>query len=207
MSGYLGIAAGDFNGDGRNDIAITGNSAVKVLLQDPISDGYFKSRTSYQVGKGAEPVEIGDVNHDDVPDLASANHGADTISVLLQDPAQTGVLKFSGDYGTGNYPEGLAIADLNGDGFGDIAAGGSYLTLFFNNPADPGNFYTGGTYTFLPYFSAVAIGDLDGDGRNDLAVTGNGVVTVLLTLQQRISDRLASHGREDRCKKATTGSA
>ena len=99
---------------------------------------------------------------------------------MLQHPEQSGIFQSAGDFGAGNYPDALAIGDLNGDGFADIAAGGSYLTLLFNNPAVPGYFYTGGTLTNVPYFSSVAIGDLDGDGRNDLAVTGNDAVTVLL---------------------------
>ena len=65
------------------------------------------------------------------------------------------IRSYYGDFGTGNYPDALAIGDLNGDGFADIAVGGSYLTLLFNNPADPGNFYTGGTFTVLPYFSSM----------------------------------------------------
>jgi hypothetical protein len=177
---YLGIAAGDLNGDGRNDLVMTGKSAVTVLLQVPTGGGDFEGGTKYPVGSGPEPVEIGDLNHDNMPDLVTASHDSDTVSVLLQDPAQPGVFQSSIDFGTGNYPEGLAIGDLNDDGFPDIAVGGSYLTLLFNNPADPGNFYTGGTFTVVSYFSSVAIADLDGDGRNDLAVTGDGVVTVLL---------------------------
>ncbi len=176
---YSGIAAGDLDGDGRNDLAMSVNNNVGVLLQDPINDGYFRSASKYRVGKGPGPVEIGDLNNDGTPDLVTANRARATISVLLQDPTQPGIFQSAGDFGTGNYPDALAIGDLNGDGFADIAVGGSYLTLLFNNPADPGNFYTGGTFTVLPYFSSVAIADLDGDGRNDLAVTGDGVVTVL----------------------------
>jgi hypothetical protein len=177
---YLGIAAGDLNGDDLDDLAMTGNSAVMVLLQSPTGGGDFEGGSKYPVGSGPEPVEIGDLNHDNLPDLVTASHDSDTVSVLLQDPGQLGAFQSAVGYDTGNYPEGLAIGDLNDDGFPDIAVGGSYLTLLFNNPADPGNFYTGGTLTVVSYFSSVAIADLDGDGRNDLVVTGDGVVTVLL---------------------------
>jgi hypothetical protein len=175
-----GIAAGDLNDDSRSDIVISSGGAVKVLLQDPIANGKFGTGTKYQVGEGAERVEIGDLNQDNLPDLVIVNQNSDTVSVLLQDPAQPGMFQPPVDFSTGHYPVGLAIGDLNEDGLPDIAVGGPNVTLLFNNPVSPGNFYTGGTLTIVSYFSSVAIADLDGDGRNDLAVTGGGVVTVLL---------------------------
>jgi hypothetical protein len=125
-------------------------------------------------------VKIGDLNADNLADLVTASHYSDSVAVLLQDPEQPGIFQSPSSFGTGRYPEGLAIGDLNDDGVPDIAVGGSYLTLMFNNTADLGSFYTGGTLTLVSYFSSVATADLDGDGRNDLAVTGGGVVAVLL---------------------------
>jgi hypothetical protein len=183
---YTAIAAGDLNGDARPDLAITSYASsdstdpVTVLLQSPADDGVFGSGADYVVEATPVAVAIGDLNDDTRADPVVVNNGSDNISVLLQDPASPGAFQPAVDYLTGEHPEDAAIGDLNGDGFKDIAATGSYLTLLFNTPADPGNFYTGGTITVQPAFGSVAIGDLDGDGRNDLAATGNGVLNVLL---------------------------
>ncbi len=69
-----------------------------------------------------------DLNGDGKPDLAIANTGANTVSVLLNDGDGTFAPKV--DYPTNAQPGWVVAADLNGDGALDLA-----VTCFGTNSA------------------------------------------------------------------------
>src|SRR5207247_6027086 len=91
----ISMAIGDFNGDGKPDLAVanTYSNTVSVLLGN--GDGTFGARKDF--GTGIEPhfVAIGDLNGDSRPDLAVTSYTVDvdergnvyyynnTVSVLL----------------------------------------------------------------------------------------------------------------------------
>jgi hypothetical protein len=115
-------------------------------------------------------VAIGDLNGDGKPDLATANFGSNTVSVLLGNG--DGTFGARTDYGTGSSPHSVVIRDLNGDGTPDLATAdlhsNTVSVLLGNGDGSFGvktDFGTGG------YPASVAIGDLNGDGMLDLAVT------------------------------------
>src|SRR5437879_6529689 len=69
---------------------------------------------SFDTGSVPYSVAIGDLNGDGKPDLATANGGSNTVSVLLGNG--DGSFGVRTDYGTGSNPYSVAIGDLNGDG-------------------------------------------------------------------------------------------
>ena len=77
------IVAGDFNGDGRTDLAIAnnGDNTVSVLLGN--GDGTFQPQVTYAVGSDPDAIVAGDFNGDGRTDLAVANSHDSTVSVLL----------------------------------------------------------------------------------------------------------------------------
>src|SRR5881397_3916039 len=81
------VAVGDFNGDGRLDLAVTNASSydvpgtVSVLLGN--GDGTFQSALSFAAGSNPLSVAVGDVNGDGRLDLAVANYYSNDVSVLL----------------------------------------------------------------------------------------------------------------------------
>jgi Bacterial Ig-like domain (group 3)/FG-GAP-like repeat/FG-GAP repeat len=89
-----GIAVGDFNGDGLADLAVTnfGANTVSILLGK--GDGTFQLQVAYtgNIGASPYPVAVGDFNGDGIPDLAIANNGDLTASVLLGVQAETHVV-------------------------------------------------------------------------------------------------------------------
>jgi hypothetical protein len=75
------VAVGDFNGDGKADLAVANYSdhSVSVLLGN--GDGTFQTHVDYATGSGPDSVAVGDFNGDGKADLAVTNDYA--VSVLL----------------------------------------------------------------------------------------------------------------------------
>jgi hypothetical protein len=137
-----------------------------------------------QFGTGSRPqsVAIGDLNGDGKPDLAVANWGSNTVSVLLGNG--DGTFGAATDFGTGDFPYSVAVGDLNGDGKPDLAVANYYsstVSVLLGN--GDGTFGAKSDYGTGPALRSVAIGDLSGDGKPDL-VTADfvfpGTVSVLL---------------------------
>src|SRR6266566_478106 len=81
------VAIGDFNLDGKLDLAVTNsggnNNTVSILMGD--INGNFTQATNspFSVGIGPYSVAIGDFNRDGKPDLAVANCSSNNVSIRL----------------------------------------------------------------------------------------------------------------------------
>ena len=121
--GPSSLAIGDFNGDGKPDLAVASSTStfVSVLRNtfDPLSPmtPKFATRISFVTGTNPYSMAIGDFNGDDKPDLAVANYSSTTVSILLNtfNPLVSMNLRFATkvDFVTGNNPYSVAIGDLD----------------------------------------------------------------------------------------------
>jgi hypothetical protein len=178
------IAVGDFNGDGKLDLAVAneGSNNLTILLGN--GDGTFTPAASSPT-TGDEPtaVVVGDFNGDGKLDLAVASSGSNNLTILLGNGDGT-FRPAAASPATGVDPLGVAVGDFNGDGKLDLAVanvGSNNVTILLGN----------GDGTFTPAASspstgswpwAVAVGDFNGDGKLDLAVANyvSNNVTILL---------------------------
>jgi len=163
-----GLAIGDFNEDGIQDIAVANDISndVSILLGKP--DGSFQAPIDFPTGITAHRVLVSDFNGDGHQDLAVANYAnTGSISVFIGNGQGAFAAPVNLVGATG--PLGLAVGDLNRDGKPDVVA--SYfdgsLTFFRNNtPVPPLVIYTSNS-------AADTISIVDG-----LIDIGNGIVPV-----------------------------
>src|SRR5438045_4309070 len=78
------VAIGDFNGDGKQDLAVANFSSNTVSIRLGDGLGGFSGSTEVSVGSGSISVAIGDFNGDGNQDLAVANANSNTVSIRLR---------------------------------------------------------------------------------------------------------------------------
>jgi len=189
-TGPASVVVGDFNGDGKPDLAVANQFSDDVSFLLGNGDGTFRSAVNYATGLGPSAVAVGDFNGDGKPDLAVANAGIVTnftyytngsVSVLLGNG--DGTFQPGVNYGGGLSPFSLVVSDFNGDGRPDIAVtshNGNVSVLLGNGDGTlqaPVNLAAGSEPSF------VEVGDFNGDGKADLAIANAfsvGTVSVLL---------------------------
>jgi hypothetical protein len=174
------IAAGDFNGDGRLDLAATENDRNQVVVLLRNSQNGFTAQPQVQTGLTPVAIAVGDYNGDGLADLAIANRGGGSATILLRVPGGT----FSSEAAVpvGNDPVGIVAADFDGNGRADLAVTNyvpGTVSAFLRRPSNDG-------FTAEPPIpvsaspAGIDAADFDRDGRPDLAVAANtGAVEIL----------------------------
>ena len=173
-------AVGDFNGDGKLDLAVANvlSNTVSILLGD--GRGNFTLASSPAVAGFPVSVAVGDFNGDGKLDLAVAD-GQNTISILLGDGTGNFTLAYSPAVGSG--PESVVAGDFNGDGKLDLAvASGRSQTVSILLGDGTGNFTLASSPGVGCWPCTVAAGDFNGDGKLDLAVANSYGIKVFILL-------------------------
>ena len=176
----VAIIHGDFNGDGKQDLATADQytSEISVLLGN--GDGTFQGHKEYATGAKPVALATADLNGDGKLDIVVVNSNANTVSVLLGNG--DGTFQTQKTYATGNNPLGVAIGDFNGDGILDLAVvnnSDNTVSILIGN--GDGSFKTQVTYPTAIAPNSIVAGNFTSSNILDLAVgTSNKSVSVLL---------------------------
>ena len=164
-------AVGDFNRDGRLDLATANISGqtVSVLLGN--GDGTFQPPISYPAGRVPESIVAADFNGDGKLDLAVGNEGSSNVGVYLGNgdgTFQTALMTAVPS------PVYMAVADFNHDRKPDLVVSGIATQVLLGN----GDGIFQAPQTVLNVTGEVRAADVNGDRRPDILVPSAGLIYV-----------------------------
>ncbi len=165
------IVVGDFNNDGRADLALTSPNDNRVTVLMGRGDGSFQLLPPITEINFPEALKTGDFNNDGIQDLVVANAGDNTVSILLGNG--DGTFKPPISSPVGSFPFFVAVADFNGDGVADLAVvNGNDNTVTVLEGHGDGTFtpFAGSPLVAGNGASPIVGADFNGDGYVDLAV-------------------------------------
>jgi len=177
-SNATGIVAGDFNRDGKLDVAVVNTPNCKAPCKGTVTVfpgtnlNYFNPGATYSIGMHGAGIASGDLNHDGILDLVVVNSiagdAADT-SVLLGNA--NGTFQAARNYTLGSLSNDVVLADINKDGKLDLVTSGGVALGKGDGTFAARKPFSGFEFTPTMHF---AVADVNGDGKLDVVLVDSG---------------------------------
>ena len=195
------LAIGDFDGDGRQDIASSspaaeGSDELAIYKQDVQTPLGNSGQLLTALGDGAAPYSftVADLQGGDGDlDLAVVSAVSNELKLLIQQDDATFIVQSQEIFGPGGAYQVIS-ADFNGDGFADLATANGIDNNILVLLQDPTGLANGGFNApltlsregddLLDNPRTLATADIDGDGRLDIVTAGSTSENVILWFPQ-----------------------
>jgi hypothetical protein len=185
------IASGDLNADGKPDLVHTNFNSTSISVnQNTSTSGTISLAANFQLTAGSIPgtIEICDLDLDGKQDIIFTNFTSNTISYYRNIHSSGALSSSSFDSkvdigtGTGTNPQGLFMADIDGDGKKDIVS----THQGTGNIAVHRNTSTSGSISFAALATTSSgttarstyVTDINGDGKVDVISANIGTNTL-----------------------------
>ena len=189
--GPIETAIGDYDGDGKPDMAVVCDYDSVCLFRNLITTpgtfvtASFQSRVDLYTGSLPKSIFAIDFDGDSKCDLVTSNSGASTVS-LFRNTSTAGAFSTSTfankvDFAVGARPQEVQAGDLDGDGKPEIITAdstGNAISILYNT-ASVGAFTASSFGTHVEFSSgsttvALTMGDVNGDHKLDILAANSG---------------------------------
>jgi hypothetical protein len=194
-SGARSVAIGDLNGDNKMDIAVASYTNYVWIYRNTGTGGAgsaisFTPSSSLTTGSRPTSVAIRDLDGDGKVEIAITNRVGNRIEIF-RNTGTGGVgssISFASGFGystPANYPESIAIGDLNSDGRADLATAHELtdsVSILRNATSGASTPFTPSSFVFDTSLSVderptfIAIGDINDDGKADIATANTDLI-------------------------------
>ncbi len=179
------VIAGDFDADGRQDLAVADYADHRVAVLLGNGDGTFRVPVFYPCGDRPYGLASADLDGDGIPDLVVGSEGTKDVTILKG--VGDGTFSWTESWGAAGPAYSVAVGDFNHDGLPDIAMiNGGTPTIGVLLAISPGHFTGAKNYQVTTNGPlGLVAADFNHDGILDLAVgnSSGGSVDVLIGLE------------------------
>lgn len=170
-------ATGDLNGDGLPDIVLGLNGAAPAVYLNNGTANPFQGVSGVLLSStdNVQSAFLGDLNGDGHLDIAAVGFNTPNKVYLNNGTAAPFAGGTGVSIGTGDVSFALALGDVNGDGFPDMAVANtnhilSRIYLTNGAPLTSGTYSTADIGSDVGYGQDIRIVDVNGDGKPDLVI-------------------------------------